>query len=86
MVATDGETILNSSQAIVPFDKANRVRQLVPQLLEPSGQVSIVERKADVVLDDAQPFARPVGCSIHDASHVHLIGQGIELQRRAVGR
>ena len=52
-------------------EPALRLGQAVADLLETPGQPGVVEGEADVILDDPEPLARPVGRGIEDPGEVH---------------
>jgi hypothetical protein len=47
--------------------------QIVAQLLAEIRQMRIIERKPEIVFDDAQPFTGPVGGGIEDAQWGYVI-------------
>ena len=59
--------------------------QPVADLLEPAGQAGVVEDEPDVILDDPQPLAGPVGRGVEDAAELDgLAGVG-QFERGDVG-
>ncbi len=66
-------------------EAADGLAQAVPDLLEAAGQPRVVEREADVVLDDPQPLGGAVGRGVEDAAEVDPLARLGQLQGRDLG-
>ena len=63
---------LAGRQAIAGGQSPQGRRQIVPQTLALFGQVAIVQREADVILDHAEAFPGPIGGGVEDSQDIDL--------------